>query len=402
MKKEELYKKIDKCSQEIEKEIIKIRRDLHKIPEIGYDLTKTRNYIIREIKKYNLDVRENVGKNGIVATLNFSKVGQNLAYRADMDALPLREENEIEYISTHRGKMHACGHDGHMAIAFGILKIMYELKDDLSGSIRFIFQPAEETDGGAKGMIEDGALDNPKVDYIFGTHIWPDIETGKFGLKNGPIMAGTDMFEIQVNGRGGHIAIPHKAVNPLVVCSKILNEVEGFKNYFIDSNENSVVNFGSIQAGETFNVIPDKGIMKGSVRTFNQEIKNIIKSKLETVTNNISQIYGAVSTLKYIDNYPPTINNNKVVDKIENILIDLGESERVYKVKKPSMGAEDFSYYLQKVPGAFIFLGTYNEEKGITQEIHHPKYKMDEDILSNSSAIYSKIFADFLNKDYNN
>jgi len=396
MKKEELYKKIDKCSQEIEKEIIKIRRDLHKIPEIGYDLTKTRNYIIREIKKYNLDVRENVGKNGIVATLNFSKVGQNLAYRADMDALPLREENEIEYISTHRGKMHACGHDGHMAIALGILKIMYELKDYLSGSIRFIFQPAEETDGGAKGMIENGALDTPKIDYIFGTHIWPDVDSGKFGLKKGPIMAGTDMFEIKVKGKGGHIAIPHKAVNPLVVCSKILNEVEGFKNYFIDSNENAVINFGSIQAGKTHNVIPNSGLMKGSVRTFSKETKNIIKRKLKTVINNISEIYGANSTLKYIDNYPPTINNNEVVDKLENILINLGESERIYKVKKPSMGAEDFSYYLHEVPGVFIFLGTYNKEKNITQEIHHPKYNIDEDILADASAIYSKIFIDFL------
>ena len=397
MKKEELCKKIDKYSKKIEKEIIKIRRDLHKIPELSYDLPKTREYILNELEKYELDIKEKVGQNGIVATLNFSKTGKNIAYRADMDALPMREENEIEYKSIHEGEMHACGHDGHMAIAFGILKIMYELKDELSGSIRFIFQPAEETDGGAKGMIEDGALDNPKVDYIFGTHIWPDIETGKFGLKNGPIMAGTDMFEIQVNGRGGHIAIPHKAVNPLVVCSKILNEVEGFKNYFIESNENAVINFGSIQAGETHNVIPDSGLMKGSVRTFSQETKGIIKNKLAIVIKNISEIYGAASTLKYIDNYPPTINNKEVVDKIKNILIDLEESERIHNVKKPSMGAEDFSYYLQKVPGAFIFVGTYNEEKKITQEIHHPKYNMDEDILADASAIYSKIFADFLN-----
>src|SRR6056297_3615103 len=397
MKKEELYKKIDKCSQEIEKEIIKIRRDLHKIPEIGYDLTKTRNYIIREIKKYELDIKEKVGQNGIVATLNFSKTGKNIAYRADMDALPMKEENEIEYKSIHEGKMHACGHDGHMAIAFGILKIMYELKDELSGSIRFIFQPAEETDGGAKGMIEDGALDNPKVDYIFGTHIWPDIETGKFGLKNGPIMAGTDMFEIQVNGRGGHIAIPHKAVNPLVVCSKIVNEVEGFKNYFIDSNENAVINFGSLKAGETFNVIPDTGIMKGSVRTFSKKTQEIIKNKLKLVIENISQIYGAESKLNYIENYPPTINNDEVIDELKKILNNLNESSRIKEVEKPSMGAEDFSYYLQKVPGAFIFVGTYNQEKNITQEIHHPKYNMDEDILTDASAIYSKIFADFLN-----
>jgi len=397
MNREELYRKIDENSKKIKDEVIEIRRDLHKIPELSYDLPKTREYILNELEKYELDIKEKVGQNGIVATLNFSKTGKNIAYRADMDALPMREENEIEYKSIHEGEMHACGHDGHMAIAFGILKIMYELKDELSGSIRFIFQPAEETDGGAKGMIEDGALDNPKVDYIFGTHIWPDIETGKFGLKNGPIMAGTDMFEIQVNGRGGHIAIPHKAVNPLVVCSKILNEVEGFKNYFIESNENAVINFGSIQAGETHNVIPDSGLMKGSVRTFSQETKGIIKNKLAIVIKNISEIYGAASTLKYIDNYPPTINNKEVVDKIKNILIDLEESERIHNVKKPSMGAEDFSYYLQKVPGAFIFVGTYNEEKNITQEIHHPKYNMDEDILTDASAIYSKIFADFLN-----
>src|SRR6056297_237354 len=298
MNNKNLYEIIDKYSQEIKRDIVDIRRNLHRIPELSFDLPKTRLFILEELKKYNIEIRENVGQKGIVATLNFPKPGKNIAYRADMDALPIGEENEIEYKSIHEGKMHACGHDGHMAIALGILKIMHKLKDDLSGSIKFIFQPAEETDGGAKGMIEDGALDNPKVDYIFGTHIWPDIETGKFGLKNGPIMAGTDMFEIQVNGRGGHIAIPHKAVNPLVVCSKILNEVEGFKNYFIESNENAVINFGSIQAGETHNVIPDSGLMKGSVRTFSQETKGIIKNKLAVVIKNISEIYGAASTLK--------------------------------------------------------------------------------------------------------
>lgn len=396
MKREELYKRIDEYTKEIKNEVIKIRRDLHKIPELSFDLPKTREYILNQLKKFDLEIRENVGNRGIVATLNFSEPGKNIAYRADMDALPIKEENDIDYKSNHEGKMHACGHDGHMTVALGILKIMDTLKDELKGSIKFIFQPAEETEGGAKGMIEDGALENPKVDFIFGSHIWPDIESGKFGLKYGPIMAGTDMMEIKVKGRGGHIAIPHKSINPLVVCSKILNEVEGFKNYFIDSNENAVINFGSIQGGDTFNVIPDTGVMKGSVRTFSPETKEIIKGKLKTVINNISEIYGATSTLKYIDNYPPTINSNEIIDKIENILIDIGESERVYKVKKPSMGAEDFSYYLQKVPGAFVFLGTYNKDKGITEEIHHPKYKMDEDILSDAAAIYTKIFIDFL------
>ncbi len=395
MNREELYSKIDEFSKEIKSEIIKIRRDLHRIPELSYDLPETRAYILKELKKYDIDIRENVGQNGIVATLNFSKPGKNIAYRADMDALPIMEENEVDYKSSHSGKMHACGHDGHMAMSFGILKIMYELKDELAGSIKFIFQPAEETEGGAKGMIEDGALENPKVDFIFGSHIWPDIESGKLGLKYGPIMAGTDAVAIEVKGRGGHIAIPHKAVNPIVVCSKIVNEVEGFKNYFIDSSENAVINFGSFQAGETFNVIPDTGVMKGSVRTFSKKTQAIIKNKLKLVIDNISQIYGAESKLHYIENYPPTINNDEVIDELKRILNNLNESSRIKEVKKPSMGAEDFSYYLQKVPGVFIFVGTYNEEKNITQEIHHPKYNMDEDILTETVALYSKIFIDF-------
>jgi len=398
MNKQEIFGKIDQYSKEYKDEMIKTRRDLHKIPEISHDLPKTREYILNKLKNYDLEIREMVGDGGITATLKFPNPGKNIAYRADMDALPIEEENEVDYRSEHKGKMHACGHDVHVTVALSILKVMYNFREELSGSIKFIFQPAEETDGGALGMIKDGALENPKVDFIFGSHVWPSIETGGIGLKQGPIMAGTDMIEINVQGKGGHIAMPHKSVNPLVVCSKIVNEIEGFKNYFIDSKENAVISFGALNAGETYNIIPDKGILKGSVRTFNKETKDIIKNKFQTVVDNIGEIYDAKCTLNYKENYPPTINDDEVVEKVEEILVDLKETNRINKIKHPSMGAEDFSYFLQEVPGAFIFLGTKNEEKNITWGIHNPKFNVDEDILEIAAKIYPKIIIEFLDK----
>jgi len=192
--------------------------------------------------------------------------------------------------------------------------------------------------------------------------------------------------------------MPHKSVNPLVVCSKIVNEIEGFKNYFIDSKENAVISFGALNAGDTYNVIPDKGSLKGSVRTFNKETKDIIKNKFQTVVDNIGEIYDAKCSLNYKENYPPTINDDKVVERVEKILADIGEEERIQKIKYPSMGAEDFSYFLQKVPGVFMFIGTRNVEKNITWEIHNPKFNVDEDVLENAASLYGKIFVNILKK----
>lgn len=403
MIEKKLLKIIEKKSEQIAGDLIKIRRDLHQIPELGSDLPKTREYILKELRALDVDIKENVGENGIVATLYGGSKGKTIAYRADMDALPLKEENTFDFVSKHEGRMHACGHDGHVTIALGILKILAEVKNDIKGNIKFIFQPAEETTGGALQMINDGALKNPDVDHILGSHIWPSLESGKIGLRKGPIMAGTDIIDIRIEGKGGHGAIPHKAINPIVAGSKIINEVEGIKNYFVPSSQNSVISFGSFVAGKTNNVIPQNARLLGSVRTFSKETQEIYVSKLTAIIKNVESIYGVKCDFDYINNYPPTINDDKVVARIEEALIEYGLQDKVCHLEEPSMGAEDFSYFLQNVPGAYMFIGSRNEMKGIAQEIHHPNYDMDEAIFETIPGILSKLIIELLqsNKSVN-
>ncbi|MDP3385665.1 MAG: M20 family metallopeptidase [Eubacteriales bacterium] len=391
-----LLETIDKASERIVKDLIGIRRDLHQIPELGTDLPKTREYILKELRMLDVEIKENVGENGIVATLYGGHKGKTIAYRADMDALPLKEANSFDFASRHEGRMHACGHDGHVTIALGILKILADIKNDIKGNIKFIFQPAEETTGGALNMINDGALQNPDVDYILGCHIWPSLASGKIGLRKGPIMAGTDIVDITIEGKGGHGAIPHKTINPIVVGSKIVNEVEGIKNYFVPSSQNSVISFGSFKAGETNNVIPQSARLLGSVRTFSKETQSIYISKLTDIIKSVETVYGVKCELNYRTNYPPTINDEQVVEKIETALMELGLQDKIFQIDEPSMGAEDYSYFLQNVPGAYMFIGSRNEEKGVVQEIHHPNYDMDEAIFETIPGIFSKLILEFL------
>ncbi|GAA0176685.1 M20 family metallopeptidase [Clostridium sediminicola] len=393
-----LAKKIDDYAKKIKDEAISIRRELHQIPEIGEDLPKTRRFILNELNKYDVEVSENVGNNGIVALLKGGQEGKTVAYRADMDALPILEGNDFQFKSKHKGKMHACGHDGHVTIALSILKVLSFIKDEIKGNIKFVFQPAEETVGGALNMINDGVLQNPKVEYILGSHIWPSIESGQFGLRKGPIMAGADIFEIFIQGKGGHGAMPHKAINPIVVGCKIINEIEAIKNYFVNSNENAVVTIGALNSGDVHNVIPHNATILGTVRFFSKDTQDIIIEKLQKIIDNISDIYGAECTLKYTKRFPATINNSDVISNIEHILTSYGMEGNIFKIDEPSMGAEDFSFYLQEIPGSFIFLGTKNEEKEIVNEIHHPRFNIDEDIFEKATSILCKLLLEFLEK----
>jgi amidohydrolase len=392
------WREIEAIAHDIGSKIISIRRDLHRIPELGCVLPKTRARILEELSKYDIDVREYVGNGGIVATLIGANAGPTVAYRADMDALPIEEENEHSYKSEHPGKMHACGHDGHVAIALGILEILHRFKADLSGNVRFIFQPAEEAQGGAIEMIADGALTNPKVDCILGSHIWPSIESGKIGLKKGPIMAGTDIFSIEIEGKGGHGGIPHHAVNPLVVASKIVESLTALTGQFIDSNENAVVSVCSVHGGNANNIIPATAQVMGTVRTFSGETQAVIIEKMNHLATNAAEMFGARAQVDYRKHFAPTINPKGMIDKLESILEDTELGHNIHRVDRPSMGAEDFSYFLHEVPGAYLYLGTRNESKGIVQEIHHPRYDMDEEILAPFSAMLSKLILELMHE----
>ncbi len=398
MLNDSLIKKIDDHAARIQDATVNHRRELHKIPELSFDLPKTRAYILNVLSSYKeLKVDENIN-GGIVATISGSPGGKTVAYRTDMDALPITEETGLDFASTHKGQMHACSHDGHMAIALGLLDTLYSLKDEIRGNIKFIFQPAEETTGGAKGMVEQGALRNPDVDYVFGTHIWPAVDSGTLALVDGPIMAATDIIEFSIIGKGGHGGIPNKAVNPIVVTSKIVAELEAIKSYFVSPTENSVISICSIHGGTAQNIIPDRVDIQGTVRTFTVETQNLIREKIEHIIKHVCDIYGAGYEYNYIKNLPATINDSRVVERVKKVLSENGLSDYAVNVKEPSMGAEDFSEYLMKVPGMFFWLGTRNEEKGYTYGIHNPKYTIDEDIFEKALSSISKVILEFTGK----
>ena len=398
MLEKSLQKEIDNYAAQIQPEIVKHRRELHKIPELSFDLPKTRAYLLNVLHSYkDLEINKDIN-GGIVATIYGKSGGRTVAYRTDMDALPIEEETGLEFASTHKGKMHACSHDGHMAIALGILDTLYSIKANIVGNVKFIFQPAEETTGGAKGMVKQGALKNPDVDYVFGTHIWPAVDAGKLALVDGPIMAATDIIEFSIIGKGGHGGIPNKAVNPIVVTSKVVAELEAIKSYFVSPTENSVISICSIHGGTAQNIIPDRVDIQGTVRTFTTETQDLIKEKIEHIIKHVCDIYGATYEYDYFKNLPATINDSSVVEEVKKVLAENGLSDFALNVKEPSMGAEDFSEYLLKVPGMFFWLGTRNEEKGMTYGIHNPKYTIDEEIFEKAVSSISKVIMEFTAK----
>ncbi|OPL09691.1 MAG: hypothetical protein AVO33_06145 [delta proteobacterium ML8_F1] len=393
MKDSALNEKITQYAETHRESLVNLRRSLHQIPELTDDLPKTRKMILDYLKKFkDIEIRDWVGNGGITALLRGDLPGKTFGYRADMDALPMEEMNEVPYKSTHPGKMHACGHDAHMTIALGILTLLHAFKSELRGQVKFIFQPAEEAQGGALEMIQDGALKDPEVDEIYGIHVWPSIEKGRFGLKAGELMAGTDIIRIDIQGKGGHPGIPHHAVNPIVVGSKIVSELESITSYAVDSSENAVISICSFHGGKVNNIIPHTVTIYGTVRTFNAETQDIVEREMSRIVHHFGDLYRATCTLDYHKHFPPTINHPEVIAKFKDSLDGQAVPGAVENLSKPSMGAEDFSCFLREKPGAFIFVGTRNEAKGLVHEIHHPQFDIDEDILTDTALAFARFF----------
>ncbi|WP_319372088.1 M20 family metallopeptidase [uncultured Ilyobacter sp.] len=392
-----IYDRINELTKCNKNSFIEIRRHLHQHPELGYDEFETSKYIATILEKLGIEVQRGVAKTGVVGLLIGKYPGKTIAIRADMDALPINELNDFSYKSKYDGRMHACGHDAHMTFALGAAIVLSKLKDELHGNVKFIFQPAEETSGGAKPMIEEGVLENPRIDAIIGAHVW-NIECGKFGIKTGPIMASTDVFEIKIIGKGGHAAQPQNAVDPIIIGSEIIGNIQNIKTRKMDPLEPVVISVCNFNAGETFNVIPNEAILRGTVRTLNPDLRKMLPQIIEKNVESIVTSYGATCEFKYTYNYPVTVNDNDFTDFVKNSIINRFGKDSIEIIERPSMGGEDFAFYLQKVPGTFLWVGIRNEGMGITQDIHHPMFTIDEEALSLAIEAYSNIVINFLNK----
>ena len=376
--------KIREEIKNIKDEIYAIRRHFHRYPELSFKEFNTAETISQHLNNLGISHKKGVGKTGIVGEINFGP-GPTIALRADMDALPIQEENNLDYKSLNEGVMHACGHDGHMAILLGAANALSKNSKLKKGTVRFIFQPAEEGLGGAKYMIEDGCLD--KVDEIYGLHLWNYQLYGEVGIKDGPVMASADLFDIEVSGKGGHGATPQGTVDAIVVASNLVTMLQTIVSRNTNPLESTVLSIGKIKGGHNFNIISDKVHMSGTTRAYTEENRTMIKQRMKEVIEGVSKSFGADIKLNYKDGYPPTVNHSSQVEKV----LEAASSVVASGAKNPylSMGGEDFSYYLQNKPGCFFFVGSAPNENEILSTPHHcSHFNIDERALLVGASVY--------------
>ncbi|MBI89604.1 MAG: peptidase M20 [Candidatus Marinimicrobia bacterium] len=377
---------------QIENSIINWRRDFHQYPELAFQEHRTSNTIAQELKLMGLNPKLNVGKTGVTADLKFGS-GPVIGIRADMDALPMQETSGLEFSSKNNGVMHACGHDGHMAMLLGAAKVLSNYDKTYNGTIRFIFQPAEEGEGGARYMIADGCLDG--VDEIYGIHLWNYQPIGEVGVKDGPVLAAADMFDIKIKGVGGHGAAPQGTVDTIVVSSHLIQALQTIVSRNTNPLESTVISIGKINGGNNFNIIADELSLSGTARAYTEKNRNLIKNRMQEIVNGISKTYGAEICLDYKDGYPPTINHEEPTRKV------LQAASRVVgeNASTPylSMGGEDFAYYLEKIPGCFFFVGSAPNKKRLFETPHHcSHFNIDEKSLLIGSSIYLNLVDDIM------
>ena len=377
-------------------DLVKVRRTLHQNPELGLQEHATGKYLADILESLGLEVKRGIAGTGLTALLRGGRPGKTVALRADMDALPVQELNDVPYKSQKPGLMHACGHDVHMTLAVGAAMILAENRAELAGNVKFIFQPNEEGVGGADPMIKEGVLEDPHVDAIVGGHVWGSLDSGKIMVKSGPIMASSDIIRLTIRGRGGHCAQPHTTIDPVAIGSEIVGALQKVVSRQNDPNEAVVISICVFKAGEVFNVIPHDAYLEGAVRTLSNEVRQNIARQIETVIRGITQAYGATYDLDYYFGYPVTVNDAAVTESVRQSAVKVLGADRVSAAPRASMGAEDFAYYLLERPGTFIWIGIRNPAKGICEEIHHPRFDVDEEIFRTIPLVYTQAILDLL------
>lgn len=389
---------IKTISENIQDKLIKTRRKIHMNPELAFEEVKTSQLIVDYLSNLGIEVTDGVAKTGVVGLIRGSKSGKTFAIRADMDALPILEENTCDYKSTTNGKMHACGHDVHVTCLLGAAEILNELKEQLHGNIKLIFQPAEEGVGGALPMIEEGVMNNPTVDACIAAHVWPEIPAGKIAVKHGPIMASPDDFEILVKGKGGHGAMPHTVIDPIIIGCQVVNALQTIASRKVNPLQPIVISVCSFHSGTCTNVIPDTAIIKGTARTLNRDLRNKIKGLMEEVIAGVVHSMGGEYEFHFKYLYPPTINDNDITDLLALSASKIIDTENILWADEPSMGGEDFAYFAEIVPSTFFRLGCGNLDKGLIYPIHNARFDVDEKCITIGASVLAQFAVDYLNR----
>ncbi len=385
----------------LQDQLVDWRRQLHQLPELGFEEEMTAQFISDRLQAWNIGFESAIAQTGIVATISghsaksADSVAPVLAIRADMDALPVQEQNQVPYRSVHDGKMHACGHDGHVAIALGAAKYLSEHPDQFAGTVKILFQPAEEGPGGALPMIAAGALQHPKVDALVGLHLWNNLPLGTLGVRSGPMMAATEFFTCTIQGKGGHGAIPQQTVDAIVVAAQVVSALQTIVSRNIDPLKSAVVTVGEFRAGTAVNVIADSAFLSGTVRYFDSCYGELIPKRLEQVIAGVCGAHGASYDLDYQKLYPPVINDETISELVRSVALSVIETPMGVVPECQTMGGEDISFFLQEVPGCYFFLGSANAAKSLDYPHHHPRFDFDETALGVGVETFVRIVEKF-------
>lgn len=378
--------------------IIKHRRDIHRHPEPSGEEYRTSKKVISVLKDLGVEVKTGYYDTGVVGIIRGKKEGKTLGMRFDMDALEMDEETNHSFQSENEGVMHACGHDGHTAMGLGVAKVLMQFKDELKGNIKLIFQPAEEdaqTGGGAQYMIEDGVLeDEPKVDAMVAMHLWPALKLGEIGTKVGTIMAASDPITIDIKGKGAHASLPNLAIDPIVIGSQIINNMQTIVSRNIDPFEQAVITFGVFNGGTRYNTIPEKITLEGTVRTFSEEVRKKVYNRIHEVAENTAKAMGGEAKVNYKKSYPPTINAEDMVNLAKDSIKDLFGEDKYINIDRPASGGEDFAYFAKELPAVYLWLG-YDKEGEEIYPPHSPQYDFDEKALAYGVKAFCKIAVDW-------
>ncbi len=381
----------------LQPQLVEWRRRLHQQPELGFQEKLTSEFVSQKLQEWGIEHQTGIAETGIVAIIKGGKIdsGKVLAIRADMDALPIQELNEVPYKSQHDGVMHACGHDGHTAIALGTACYLQSNRQNFAGTIKIIFQPAEEGPGGAKPMISAGVLKNPDVDAIIGLHLWNNLPLGTVGVRAGALMAAVECFKCTILGKGGHGAMPHQTIDSIVVAAQIVNALQTIVSRNVDPIDSAVVTVGELHAGTKVNIIPDTARMSGTIRYFKPDLKGFFKKRIEQIIAGICQSFGASYDLEYWELYPPTINDAGMAEFVRSQAEQVIETPLGVVPECQTMGGEDMSYFLQAVPGCYFFLGSANPAKDLAYPHHHPRFDFDETALPMGVEIFVRCVEKF-------
>jgi len=379
------------AADELAGQLVEWRRDLHRHPELGFDVHRTATFVGEQLERLGLEVRRGIGRTGVVGLLRARvSSGPAVLLRADMDALPIQEVAGRDYGSTAEGKMHACGHDGHTAMLLGAATLLADRQDRLARDVVFCFQPAEEGGGGGRLMVEDGVLDVTEIGQVYGLHLWSPFEAGTVGLRAGAAMAAQDEFTIRIRGRGGHGAQPHENQDPIVAAAAVITALQTVVARNVNPNESAVITVGGMHAGSAGNITPDHAELEGTLRSFSEEVRLLLRRRVEEIVEGISAAHGCEGKLELRPGYPTLVNDAAAVE-VARVAAEAVFGPAGLIEHEPLAASEDFSYFLQQRPGAFVFVGAGNQERGITAPHHSPRFDIDESVLPRGSELLSRL-----------